>query len=95
MTQKLQIGVGTSTHGTQQAAGGKVDFQNSGSTYTTWHELHFIVKLSEPNRFCLRTNAVQGAGFGKIVITNPNYTPRALQLAWAFTPWKTQARVSP
>ena len=27
------------------------------------------------------TNAVQGAGFGKIVITNPNYTPRALQLA--------------
>ena len=27
------------------------------------------------------TNAVQGAGFGKIVITNPNYAPRALQLA--------------
>lgn len=27
------------------------------------------------------TNAVQGAGFGKIVITNPNYTPRELQLA--------------
>jgi hypothetical protein len=27
------------------------------------------------------TNAVQGAGFGKIVITNPSYTPRALQLA--------------
>jgi len=27
------------------------------------------------------TNAVQGAGFGRIVITNPNYTPRALQFA--------------
>ena len=27
------------------------------------------------------TNAVQGSGFGKIVTTNPNYTPRTLQLA--------------
>jgi Carboxypeptidase regulatory-like domain len=27
------------------------------------------------------TNAVQGTGFGRIVTTNPNYTPRALQFA--------------